>query len=69
MKAANKIPYYIRRRVLTDIGQASMCWEEPEKAGVFDTEKAVEIADALCHYIADKIEKEKKKCANKRKRA
>jgi hypothetical protein len=60
MKADNKIPYYIRKRVLTDIGQASMCWEYPEHAGTFDSKKAVEIGDALCQYIADKIGKAKK---------
>ena len=60
MKAANKVPYYIRKRILTDIGQASMCWEYPERAGTFDTKKAVEIGDALCQYIVDKIEKVKK---------
>ena len=60
MKAANKIPYHIRRRVLTDIGQASMCWDYPEHAGTFDTKNAIEIGDALCQYIVDKINEAKK---------
>lgn len=60
MKKDIKVPAYIRKRVFTDIGQASMCWENPEKAGTFDTEKAIEIADALCQYIVVKIEKAKK---------
>jgi hypothetical protein len=57
MKKDIKVPAYIRKRVLTDIGQASMCWEEPEKAGVFDTEETIKIGDALCQYIVDKIER------------
>lgn len=45
------IPEYIREKVFTDIGQASMCWENPEKAGVFDTEQASEIATELCRFV------------------
>jgi hypothetical protein len=56
MKKDIKVPAYIRKRVLTDIGQASMCWDD---SGTFDTIKAIEIADALCQYIVVKIEKEK----------
>ena len=57
MKHINKMPYYIRKRVLTDMGQASMCWEHPEGAGVFDTTQAIEIGDALCQFIRDEIKK------------
>jgi hypothetical protein len=59
-EACQKIPEHIRERVLTDIGQASMCWDCPEHAGIFDTEKAIEIGDALCRYIVDEINKVKK---------
>lgn len=60
MKATKKIPYFIRTRVLRDIGQASMCWEFPGRAGTFDTEEALKIGDALCQYIVDKIEREER---------
>ena len=43
-------------RIHQDIGQASMCWENVEGAGTFDSTKAAEIAFDLCHYIADKLE-------------
>jgi hypothetical protein len=59
-KAHHKIPEHIHERVLTDIGQASMCWDFPEHAGAFDTKKGIEIGDALCQYIVDKINEEKK---------
>lgn len=35
------------------IGAASMCWESPEKAGVFRSEKASEIARNLGRIIAE----------------
>ena len=44
------------RRIHQDIGQASMCWEHPEKAGIFDAKKAADIALELCHFIADSID-------------
>ena len=39
--------------VYTAIGEASMCWEHPERAGVFDSDRALEIADRLKHYLDD----------------
>ena len=33
------------------IGAASMCWEHPERAGVFDSPRALEIADRLRAYF------------------
>ena len=50
----------IRDRVLQDIGHASMCWETPGGAGVFDTEQAIEIGDSLCHFITERIAEAKK---------
>lgn len=47
----------IFKRVHQGIGQASMCWEHPENAGVFDANAAGNIALELCHFIADEIEK------------
>ena len=49
--ARKHIPTYIRERVFQAIGHASMCWETPEKAGVFDTEQASEIATELCQFV------------------
>ena len=43
-------------RVYQDIGQASMCWENVEGAGEFDSTRAAEIAFNLCHFIADKLD-------------
>ena len=52
-------PKYVYERILFDIGQASMCWESPEKAGIFCSEKAIDIAFELCHFIADLIKEGK----------
>ncbi len=57
----NDIPEYIRERVYSDIGEASMCWENPEKAGIFDSQKAAKIGLNLCLFILEQIEKEKKR--------
>ena len=38
------------------VGQASLCWEKPEKAGVFQTTQASAIALNLCEFIAAKID-------------
>lgn len=59
-EACQKIPEHIRERVRIDIVQIAMCWDYPEHAGTFDTEKAFEIGDALCRYIVDEINKVKK---------
>lgn len=49
----------ILQRILEDIGQASMCWEHPKKAGVFEAKKAADIAFELCHFIADALQEGK----------
>lgn len=56
-ETSDRFPFHIRKRVLTDIGHASMCWEYPEHAGIFDTKQAVEIGDALCQFILDQIQR------------
>jgi hypothetical protein len=33
------------------VGAASMCWEFPEKAGVFQSEKASQIVDEVMEII------------------
>ena len=58
---SERLPEHIFERIYQDIGQASMCWENIGKAGVFDAKKAGEIAFELCHFIADVIDKEKSK--------
>jgi hypothetical protein len=57
---SERLPEEIFTRVHIDIGQASVCWENVEGAGVFDSTKASEIAFNLCHYIADKLDEAKR---------
>jgi len=56
---SERLPESVFNRIHFDIGQASMCWEHPEKAGVFDAKKAGDVAFELCHFIADAIEEAK----------
>jgi hypothetical protein len=58
-KEFDDIPVHIRERVYSDIGEASMCWENPEKAGVFDSQKAAEISLNLCQFVLGEIERKK----------
>ncbi|GEM_PF-4100362 len=37
--------------VMQAIGQSSMCWEFPERAGVFQSERAIKIAEKLIEEI------------------
>ena len=37
--------------VMQAIGQASMCWEFPERAGVFQSEQAIKVANKLTDEI------------------
>jgi hypothetical protein len=37
------------------IGAASMCWEHPEGAGVFDSERASEIGEELLDILKKKL--------------
>ena len=41
--------------VMTSVGEASMCWEHPERAGVFDSGRAAEIGDRIRQHYADGI--------------
>lgn len=41
----------LRSIVMQAIGQASMCWEFPERAGVFQSEKAIKVAEKLIDEI------------------
>ena len=45
--------------IKTALGRASMCWEYPERAGVFDTERAIEIAQELYDLILRGVKDEK----------
>ena len=40
--------------IMTAIGEASMCWHDIDKAGVFDSAKAKEIAERLLQDIKRK---------------
>jgi hypothetical protein len=57
----DNIPEHIRERVYSDIVEASMCWENPEKAGIFDSQKAAKIGLNLCQFVLDQIEGTKKR--------
>lgn len=54
------IPVLIRERVYSDIGEASICWENPEGCGTFETEHAARINLELCQFILDQTEEVKK---------
>ena len=54
------IPAHFRERAYSDIGEASICWENPEGAGIFEMEHAARISLELCQFILDEIEKVKK---------
>ena len=53
---SERLPEHIFSRIYQDIGQASMCWDFPEKAGVFHSDVASTIAFNLCQFIADELE-------------
>jgi hypothetical protein len=53
------IPVHIRERVYSDIGEASMCWENPGGCGISNSENAARISLELCQFILDQIEKVK----------
>ena len=49
------LPTYIREKIFTTIGQASMCWESIERAGIFDSNQASAIGEDLCEFFSDEI--------------
>ena len=53
---SKRLPENVFNRIHEDIGQASMCWDRIEKAGIFHSEKASKIAFDLCHFIANELE-------------
>ena len=65
---SERLPVYVLFRIERDIGQASRCWESIGKAGVFDAQKAGDIAFELCHFIADFVELKEKMKSNIEKR-
>lgn len=42
-------------QVMVAVGEASMCWEHPERAGVFDIRRAEDIGNRLRQHFADEI--------------
>lgn len=52
-----ELPGGIVKAVHEAIGAASMCWEFPEKAGVFKSEQTSEIARKLCEIIKAELNK------------
>lgn len=51
----NRLPEEIFNQVHQVIGEASMCWETPEKAGVFKSEQAAKIAKTLCDFLSERM--------------
>jgi hypothetical protein len=41
----------LREAVGVAIGAASMCWERPEGAGVFQSDRAVQVMEALVQWV------------------
>lgn len=41
----------LRTLIFEALGEASMCWEYPEKAGVFQSERAQQIGNKLLEEI------------------
>ena len=37
------------------VGTASMCWEHPENAGVFDSTRALWVSNGLIRWIQDNM--------------
>lgn len=50
----------IREIVAVTIGQASMCWDNVEKAGCFDTTRAGDLAENASAEIENVIYEDKK---------
>lgn len=44
-------PFTMRDAVFQAIGGASACWEHLEGAGIFDSDRAKQIAETLLEYI------------------
>ena len=43
----------IPSKFLAVVGHASMCWEHPERAGRFDTEQAINVANELYNIVLE----------------
>jgi hypothetical protein len=44
-------PVTIRDVVMMFIGEASMCWEHVEQAGVFESERATDVGERLLEAL------------------
>lgn len=47
----------IRELIMEALGQASLCWSDPYKAGTFDSSKCVSIGEKLANDIEAEIAK------------
>ncbi len=57
-KPLNEIlPKELFTKIHEAIGHASMCWEKPEGAGIFDDTQAAEVASNLCREVAAYLKK------------
>jgi hypothetical protein len=51
----SKLDRKLSRLIYEAVGAASMCWDSPQSAGVFDSKRASDIADKLREDIKDLI--------------
>ena len=58
---SERLPEGAVARIHQDIGKASMCWTEIERAGIFKSEEASAVAYNLCHFVADLLDAERKR--------
>jgi hypothetical protein len=54
---SERLPEHLYSAIFQAIGQATMCWEHVDRAGIFDANQASEIAFELCHTVADELDK------------
>ena len=48
------VPDDLMELIYRTIGAASMCWDHVERAGIFDSTRAKQIADSLAKELSDR---------------
>ncbi len=43
----------LREKVFIALGAASMCWEHPDRAGIFDSDAAVAVGEELVAWLEE----------------
>jgi|GEM_PF-4503353 len=52
-----EVPFEVLKKIHEAIGEATMCWQYPERAGKFESEKAIKISFILCSYLKSRVRK------------